>query len=137
MALFPCTGCGKRTPGRLKYRYLAVLNGSEAERVRHKLCSDCAGQLHEAVCDKLIKIEEGVTEYPTADRCADCGSNAGRLRGVFVTGYGDGDSREDWYGAMDEACFVKVLNWGPSPDLAVASAPRMARIRALPPEAAG
>lgn len=137
MALFPCTGCARRVPGRLKYRYIAVLNGSEAERVRHKLCESCASSLHDEVVDKLIKIEEGVTDYPTPDCCADCGSKAGPLRGIFVTGYGAGDAREDWYGAMDEACFVKVLNWGPNPDLTVASAPGMARKRPQPQEASG
>jgi len=108
MARFPCDQHGLRYNGPQRTAYLAVLNGSTAERKRRRLCRDCFAAL-DAYCEASMVSASSEGE---PQECMECTSMDLPVA-AFATLYPGGDDRVDFYGRIcsEHVDLVKGAFW--------------------------
>jgi hypothetical protein len=104
MARFPCTRCGMRYRGPQQTAYPSIVDGTNRESEKMRLCPDCLLVVTGWMQERLVPAED---ESPV-ELCSACGGPDPEFA-VFVTLYRKGSEREDWYGRLHEGeCHVVV-----------------------------
>jgi hypothetical protein len=97
MAQFPCSNCGQRYRGPQRTIYPAIVNFSEAQRARRRLCPNCFEMVQALLRDRFTSGQD----LGFNPDCMECASQDTPYS-VFVTSYPGGEDREDFYGRLCE-----------------------------------
>lgn len=103
MAYYPCDRHGGRYTGPQRTAYCAIVNGTDAHRVKLRLCADCFFSLR--VWLEAHASLAGADSYSSA--CIACDAEETPYA-VFATLYDKQSDREDWWA---RACDDHAKGW--------------------------
>jgi hypothetical protein len=100
MAQFPCSRCGQRYRGPQQTAYPAIVDGTDAERAKMRLCP---GDFKAHTEWALTALVEATVETEGDAKCCVCG-NDGVTLAVFDTIYAAHAERVDLWGRLCVGC---------------------------------
>jgi hypothetical protein len=95
VAQFPCSHCGEKYKGPQQTAYPSIVNGTERQSGKQRLCPSCLQKLDGWTQERMVLAE--VDEPQTL--CVVC-QGEDPDGAVFMTVYRHGQEREDWYGRL-------------------------------------
>lgn len=104
MARYPCDATLHRYREKQQTMYPALLSRAIAQRRMLRLCPEhYMGFRSQLVMTAQLTVDDD--ESPPISTCALCSQEVtGQSASFFVTAYGTGLEREDWYGVVHEDC---------------------------------